>query len=107
MKCTKTLALYQTLYDYIHFSFLYGWDVPSTQCFNSTKAPDGLDAVVVPFQSGLINGKGKWTLIMWLIHKILLHIVSLCHDFIVVYQDFLGHFAYRLYYVLSTNTIGH
>ena len=47
-----------------------GFDIPSEQCFNSTKAPDGMDAGVVPFQSGLINGNGKMHIISTLFESL-------------------------------------
>ena len=39
-------------------SFMYGFDIPLRDCYNSTKQADGLDSGVVPFQAATINGKG-------------------------------------------------
>ena len=38
--------------------FSHGYDIPDEMCYNSTKQADGLDSGVVPFDSGVFNGKG-------------------------------------------------
>nr|UCK81628.1 laccase-1 [Arenicola marina] len=40
-------------------SFSYGFGVDKEMCFNSTKQADGVDCGVIPFVSGVINGKGQ------------------------------------------------